>query len=141
MKFDRPAAETAPWVLSVEDAAWACRVIGPVPISGDAHPGLIPRQRWKWTCQECGATGPMPEDILAPQHDCKSRGPFDEVARLLVEPVTESTGPVHWVGDAPTSLHGNGAASFDLTTRDEAEVTCSLCLTLLDRESSGRERA
>ena len=46
------------------------------------------------------------------------------------------TGPVHWVGEAPTSRHGNGAASFERTTRDCAEVTCSLCLTLLDRESS-----
>ncbi|WP_295821581.1 hypothetical protein [uncultured Microbacterium sp.] len=51
--------------------------------------------------------------------------------------VLGSTAPVHWVGDAPTSLHGNGAASFNLTTRAAAKVTCSLCLTLLDRESSG----
>lgn len=42
--------------------------------------------------------------------------------------------PVHWVGDAPTSLHGNGAASFARTTREVAEVTCRLCLTLLARE-------
>lgn len=40
---------------------------------------------------------------------------------------------VHWIGDAPTSLHGNGAASFDRTTRDPADVTCPLCLTLLAR--------
>lgn len=41
----------------------------------------------------------------------------------------------HWVGDAPTSLHGNGAASFTHTTRDPSEVTCVLCRTLLARES------
>ncbi len=41
---------------------------------------------------------------------------------------------VHWVSDAPTSLHGNGAVSFDHTTRDESKVTCRLCLTLLARE-------
>ena len=40
---------------------------------------------------------------------------------------------VHWVGDAPTSLHGNGASSFEQTTRDAAEVTCRLCLTILAR--------
>lgn len=38
---------------------------------------------------------------------------------------------VHWVGDAPTSLHGNGASSFESTTREIAEVTCKLCLALL----------
>lgn len=42
--------------------------------------------------------------------------------------------PVHWVGDAPTSLHGNGASSFKRTTRNADEVTCRLCLTLLSRE-------
>ena len=41
--------------------------------------------------------------------------------------------PVHWVGDAPTSLHGNGAISFARTTRESAEVTCVLCRTLLAR--------
>jgi hypothetical protein len=44
--------------------------------------------------------------------------------------------PIHWVGDAPTSLHGNGATSFKRTTRDPAEVTCKLCLTLLARTES-----
>lgn len=48
---------------------------------------------WKWRCMECSAAGPMAADILAPQHDCKSRGPFDEVSRLLVEPVAESGDP------------------------------------------------
>ena len=46
--------------------------------------------------------------------------------------------PVHWVGEpgeGPTSLHGNGAASFARTSGDEDEVTCKLCLTLLARES------
>ena len=38
---------------------------------------------------------------------------------------------VHWVGDAPTSLHGNGAASFERTTRDPSGVTCKLCLSEL----------
>lgn len=42
----------------------------------------------------------------------------------------------HWVGDAPTSLHGNGADSFEFTTRDTAAVTCPLCLSLLARESN-----
>ena len=44
--------------------------------------------------------------------------------------------PVHWVGDAPTSLHGNGASSFERTTRDAAAVTCMLCRTLLARGSA-----
>ena len=54
----------------------------------------------------------------------------------------EEKRPVHWIGDAPTSLHGNGAGSFARTTRVEAEVTCKLCLTLLARESnvSGPDR-
>lgn len=42
---------------------------------------------------------------------------------------------VHWVGDAPTSLHGNGAGSFARATRDPAAVTCPLCRTLLEREA------
>lgn len=41
---------------------------------------------------------------------------------------------VHWVGDAPTSLHGNGAGSFTRTSRDLRQVTCHLCQTLLARE-------
>jgi len=40
-------------------------------------------------------------------------------------------GAVHWIGDAPTSLHGNGAGSFERTTRDPAAVTCKLCLSQL----------
>lgn len=46
---------------------------------------------------------------------------------------------VHWAGEpgeGPTSLHGNGAASFVRTTGDEDDVTCRLCLTLLTRGSS-----
>jgi hypothetical protein len=46
--------------------------------------------------------------------------------------------PVHWEGDAPTSMHGNGATSFERTSRIEAEVTCRLCLTLLTREAIER---
>jgi hypothetical protein len=42
---------------------------------------------------------------------------------------------VHWIGDAPTSLHGNGASASEHTTRNSAEVTCRLCLTLLAREA------
>lgn len=38
---------------------------------------------------------------------------------------------VHWVSDAPTSLHGNGSASSKLTTRFVPAVTCRLCLSLL----------
>ena len=41
--------------------------------------------------------------------------------------------PIHWVGDAPTSLHGNGATSFNRTARESAMVTCVLCRTLLAR--------
>jgi hypothetical protein len=41
--------------------------------------------------------------------------------------------PVHWRGESPTSLHGNGAASFARTSTDTADVTCKLCLTLLAR--------
>lgn len=44
---------------------------------------------------------------------------------------TEKLDPIHWIGDAPTSLHGNGATSFAHTTRDAAEVTCKLCLSQL----------
>lgn len=40
---------------------------------------------------------------------------------------------IHLELDAPTSLHGNGAASFALTTRDPAEVSCELCLYLWQR--------
>lgn|GEM_PF-3674825 len=43
--------------------------------------------------------------------------------------------PTHWIGDAPTSLHSNGGASFARTTRDTSEVTCVLCRTLLARDS------
>jgi hypothetical protein len=56
---------------------------------------------------------------------------------------------IHLELDAPTSLHGNGAASFALTTRDPAEVSCRLCLYLwhrnpmdeaTDREDGSAER-
>lgn len=40
---------------------------------------------------------------------------------------------IHLELDAPTSLHGNGAASFALTTRDPAAVSCTLCLYLWHR--------
>lgn len=40
---------------------------------------------------------------------------------------------IHLEMDAPTSLHGNGASSFELTTRDPAEVSCDLCLYLWHR--------
>ena len=43
---------------------------------------------------------------------------------------------IHWVGDAPTSLHGNGASAFERTTRNPIDVTCLLCLALLARQSS-----
>lgn len=42
--------------------------------------------------------------------------------------------PIHWISDAPTSLHGNGAASFDHTTRNASEVTCRLCNHILAKE-------
>jgi len=48
-------------------------------------------------------------------------------------PSPEPTEPVHWRGESPTSLHGNGAASFARTSTDTADVTCKLCLTLLAR--------
>lgn len=44
---------------------------------------------------------------------------------------------IHLELDAPTSLHGNGAASFALTTRDPAEVSCRLCLYLWHRNPMG----
>lgn len=40
---------------------------------------------------------------------------------------------IHLELDAPTSLHGNGASSFALTTRDPAQVSCDLCLYLWQR--------
>lgn len=57
---------------------------------------------------------------------------------LWVFPVYESSAWTqieerHWVGDAPTSLHGNGASSFAATTPNRSEVTCKLCLYHLDR--------
>jgi hypothetical protein len=49
----------------------------------------------------------------------------------------------HWGGDdlRPTSLHGNGAASFDHVTREGRVVTCCLCQSLLGKcdGSSARE--
>lgn len=51
---------------------------------------------------------------------------------------------VHWAGEpgqGPTSLHGNGAASFAFTSGDEDDVTCKLCLALLARERSSAGRA
>lgn len=47
----------------------------------------------------------------------------------------EARDAVHWIGDAPTSLHGNGAASFERTTRDAAEVTCKLCISQIALET------
>ena len=47
---------------------------------------------------------------------------------------------IHWVGDAPTSLHGNGAASFEQTTRDPAAATCKLCRYLLLARDAEDER-
>lgn len=43
---------------------------------------------------------------------------------------------VHWgsVNARPTSLHGNGAASFDRTTLNWHAVTCRLCLSLRGSE-------
>lgn len=46
-----------------------------------------------WTCQECGATGLMPSDILANVHDCTRGGPFRPVARLIVQAMPGSTDP------------------------------------------------
>lgn len=54
-------------------------------------------------------------------------------AELADAAVREPDETVHWVGDAPTSLHGNGAASSARTTRDAREVTCKLCTSLLAR--------
>ncbi|MBN9214701.1 MAG: hypothetical protein J0J04_07795 [Microbacterium sp.] len=57
----------------------------------------------------------------------------------LMERLRASLVLVHWEGDAPTSLHGNGPDHFRATghqtTRDTTEVTCKLCLTLLAREA------
>lgn len=53
------------------------------------------------------------------------------LARAVDRARDERREAVHWVGDAPTSLHGNGAASFVHTTRDPREVTCRLCLHIL----------
>lgn len=45
---------------------------------------------------------------------------------------------VHWghADSRPTSLHGNGAASFEHTTLDPDKVTCRLCVTLLANSES-----
>lgn len=42
-------------------------------------------ERWTWTCEDCDASGVLSDDILTPMHDCRSRGPFDEVSRLVIE--------------------------------------------------------
>lgn len=41
----------------------------------------------------------------------------------------------HWVGENNNTIHGNGAGSKDMerTSDDEDEVTCKLCLTLLEK--------
>lgn len=51
----------------------------------------------------------------------------EEVAAAHVDPF------VHWghIDSRPTSLHGNGAASFEHVALDPAEVTCGLCAHLL----------
>ena len=48
---------------------------------------------------------------------------------------TETDAAVHWIGSAPTSLHGNGAGSFDRSSHDWREVTCRLCLMLQGHRS------
>lgn len=53
-------------------------------------------------------------------------------ARQIEKAVTRGE-DVHLVGDAPTSLHGNGAASFNQTMRDVTRVTCGLCRVLMRR--------
>ncbi|WP_194239235.1 hypothetical protein [Microbacterium sp. CBA3102] len=40
---------------------------------------------------------------------------------------------VHFVADAPTVLHGSGPSMFERTSRDLRDVTCKLCLYVLDR--------
>lgn len=49
----------------------------------------------------------------------------------MAESQTESA-DIHWGSEdsRPTSLHGNGAASFGRTSLDWSEVTCGLCLSL-----------
>lgn len=49
----------------------------------------------KWTCEECGATGPFDETALWNPHDCKSRGPFDEVSSLSIEPLAAQQNTDH----------------------------------------------
>lgn len=49
---------------------------------------------------------------------------------------------VHWAHEdaRPTSLHGNGHASFDHTTVDWSKVTCRLCQSLRPSETRTRRR-
>ena len=49
---------------------------------------------------------------------------------------------VHWAHEdaRPTSLHGNGHASFEHTTVDWAKVTCRLCQSLRPAETRTRRR-
>ncbi|ROR76019.1 hypothetical protein SAMN06295974_3835 [Plantibacter flavus] len=63
-----------------------------------------------------------------------TRGPWLPAPAGITAPKSTTDGPVHWIGDAPTSLHGNGATSFKRTTRSPIEVTCGLCLNLLARD-------
>ncbi len=74
------------------------------------------------------AEGAMAWSLLV-LHEIKERGLVDELVSHRA-----MFGPIHWVGDAPTSLHGNGADSFERVSRNPAEVDCRLCLTLLTRE-------
>lgn len=71
----------------------------------------------------------VPEAQVRQEAACDRISEFD--ARLLA--VRDEA--MHWVSDAPTSLHGNGAASFARTTHVRADVTCQRCLSILDAAS------
>lgn len=70
---------------------------------------------------------------------CRERAAIDVQYKSDTGPCPRHA--VHWVGDAPTSLHGNGASSLERTTRNGAEVTCKLCLALLEREPNHTDRS
>lgn len=167
-KNAKPFAETETCLHCGETRAWAKvpgRICGIE--SGYEYRKLEhewPRHRWaNWTDKELDYMGVKPEafekhrrtDALTFQWiacDDTVRGHHPATADCVPDFASEigqciacghkseptDSGPVHWVGEAPTSLHGNGAASFDRTTRDPAGVTCALCQTLLAR-GEGRD--
>jgi hypothetical protein len=82
--------------------------------------GWDPDVKLKWTCEECGKTGPFDDTALWNPHDCKSRGPFDEVSRLSIDAIEPTDpGPVEF--DPP--LTDAESAAYWAAINDDPEPT------------------